>query len=285
MDVPVLEILGVSKSFHRRGGATHTAVRDVSLTVNKGETLALVGESGSGKSTLAKIALGLLPPDAGMVRLLGQPIYHISNAELRRIRIAMQPVFQDSSMAFNPRRTVRQLLAQTLQQQDIRHDADQRIITLLEKVRLDSGADFLSRFPHELSGGQRQRLAIARAIAMDPAVIVADEPLSGADVSIRGHILNLLLDLRRERDIALLFITHDIEIARAFAHRVAVMYRGDIVEQGETAKVIDTPAHPYTQRLVHAAHGLAGVGAAKGSTDARPQACKSVPSQHALIEE
>jgi len=248
---PVLELCNVSKSFHRRGFPPVTAAKNVDLHVCESETVALVGESGSGKSTLAKIALGLVRPDSGEVKLFGKTISGLPIDQLREVRTAMQPVFQDSSAAFNPRRTVTQLLSQAA----IRHPSptgtmEERLISLLESVGLRPGADYLGRFPHELSGGQRQRLAIARALAMDPPIIIADEPLSGADVSIRGQLLNLMIDLREKRKVAYLFITHDISIAKAFAHRVAVMYKGDIVERGNAEEVLANPKHEYTRRLV-----------------------------------
>jgi ABC-type glutathione transport system ATPase component len=250
---PVLELLGVSKSFRRRDGSLQHAVKAVDLTVYAGETVALVGESGSGKTSLARIALALLKPDAGDVLLQGQSLVKIEASRLREVRTAMQPVFQDSSAAFNPRRTVAQAMGQAIVKTGLtERQREAQIIKLLEQVRLTPGGLFLNRFPHELSGGQRQRLAIARAIAMDPVLIIADEPLSGADVSIRGEILNLLLELQAQRGVAYLFVTHDISIARAFAHRVAVMYQGSLVEQGPADEVIDRSKHPYTQRLVAA---------------------------------
>jgi ABC-type glutathione transport system ATPase component len=250
---PILELVGVSKSFRLRDGGIQHAVKSVDLVVGAGETVALIGESGSGKTSLARIALALLKPDAGDVLLQGQSLVEIDAERLRAVRTAMQPVFQDSSAAFNPRRTVAQALGQAVVKPGL--DASQRearIIELLEQVRLTPGKSFLGRFPHELSGGQRQRLAIARAIGKDPVLIIADEPLSGADVSIRGELLNLLLDLQEQRSIAYLFITHDISIAHAFAHRVAVMYQGSLVEEGTADEVIERPKHPYTQRLVAA---------------------------------
>jgi ABC-type glutathione transport system ATPase component len=196
----------------------------------------------------------LLKPDAGDAQLQGQSLVSIEPARLREIRTAMQPVFQDASAAFNPRRTVAQAISQAIVKPEVApQQREDKIIELLEQVRLAPGRSFLTRFPHELSGGQRQRLSIARAIAMDPVLIIADEPLSGADVSIRGEILNLLLDLQAQRGVAYLFVTHDISIARAFAHRVAVMYQGSLVEEGRADEVIDRPKHPYTQRLVAAA--------------------------------
>ncbi|WP_179283444.1 dipeptide ABC transporter ATP-binding protein [Bordetella genomosp. 9] len=257
MAPPVLELRDIVKTFHMRGGRGFRAVAGVSLAVHPGETLALVGESGSGKSTLSRVALGLLEPDRGTVLLNGRDLHQLAPTALRTARVDMQPVFQDASAAFNPRRTIGQALAQALRLAARRvgpaaDRAEQASIKLLEEVGLVPGAQFLPRYPHELSGGQRQRLSIARALAARPALIIADEPLSGADVSIRGQILNLLQDLQAERGLAYLFVTHDISLARVFAHRVAVMYRGEIVEHGPAERVLAQPAHAYTQRLVQA---------------------------------
>jgi ABC-type glutathione transport system ATPase component len=252
---PVFSARSISKTYRMRNGGTHRAVNDVSFDVFPGEIVALVGESGSGKSSLARIALCLMAPDAGEISLNGTTLTNIPPKRLRELRTAMQPVFQDSSTAFNPRRTVEQLLTQATPK-SLKLDATRRrarIIRLLEQVRLRPAEALLARYPHELSGGQRQRLSIARAIAMEPVFIVADEPLSGADVSTRGEILNLFLDIQAERDVSYLFITHDISIARAFAHRVLVMYRGDLVEHGPVDEVIDRPKHEYTRKLVGAA--------------------------------
>ena len=251
----LLDLVGISKTF-RRSGSVIEAVKSVNLNVNDGETVALVGESGSGKSTLGRIALCLLCPDQGKVFLKGECLSELSPRRLRDARIAMQPIFQDPTASFNPRRPVHELMGQALRRFPVPERND-RAVKLLGDVGLHPGQIFLNRFPHELSGGQRQRLAIARALAMDPILIIADEPLSGADVSIRGQILNLLLDLQRERGVALLMITHDISIARAFAHRVAVMMNGEIVERGIAQEVLTTPRHPYTQRLLSAVPSLA----------------------------
>ncbi|MFI5014152.1 MAG: ABC transporter ATP-binding protein [Hyphomicrobiales bacterium] len=252
---PLLALEGVSKTFRRSGGAVVNAVRAVSLEVGLGETVALVGESGSGKSTLGRMALGLLQPEAGRVLLDGRDLGSMSGAELRRERIAVQPIFQDAAASLNPRRQVLELLAQALlakQPGPGRDAVEARSIELVESVGLRPGREYLRRYPHELSGGQRQRLAIARALAMEPRLIVADEPLSGADVSIRGQILNLLIDIKERRGVAYLMITHDISIARAFADRVAVMMQGEIVEQGPARQVLTSPAQDYTKRLVAA---------------------------------
>jgi ABC-type glutathione transport system ATPase component len=248
---PLLRLEKIRKVFTRRGAAPLVAVNDVDLAVAPSEIVALVGESGSGKSTLGQIALCLLRPDSGRVYLSGQCISDLSEAHLRVARIAMQPIFQDASASFNPRRTIANTMRQALRRFEPA-EADARAISLLERVGIRPARDVLSHYPRELSGGQRQRLAIARALAMEPKLIIADEPLSGSDVSIRGHILNLLLDLQRASGVAYLMITHDISMARAFAHRIAVMMKGEIVETGPAAEVLDRPQHPYTRRLVAA---------------------------------
>jgi ABC-type oligopeptide transport system ATPase subunit len=258
MTVPLLQLEKIRKVYKRRGGPPLVAVNDVDLSVAPGEIVALVGESGSGKSTLGQIALCLLHPDSGRVLLAGQCLSKLSKLELRAARVAMQPIFQDPSASFNPRRTV----ASTLRQASPRLEPDEaqtRSIALLEQVGLYPAHEILAQYPHELSGGQRQRLAIARALAMEPRLIIADEPLSGSDVSIRGQILNLLLDLQRASGVAFLMITHDISTARAFANRVAVMMKGEIVETGPAVEVLDRPQHPYTKQLVAAVPALAGM--------------------------
>jgi ABC-type glutathione transport system ATPase component len=254
MTAPLLDIVGVSKSFRRARTEIVQAVRSVDLTIAAGETVALVGESGSGKSTLGRIALGLLRPDSGKVLVDGRSLYDLSGADLRASRVAMQPVFQDAAAALNPRRTAREHLLQALAAR--RAATEQNAVALLESVGLQPGAEYLSRFPHELSGGQRQRLTIARALAPQPRLIIADEPLSGADVSIRGQILNLLLDIKRERGIAYLLITHDISVARAFSDRAAIMKGGQIVEMGPAKQVLTYPEHEYTRRLLAAVPAL-----------------------------
>jgi ABC-type glutathione transport system ATPase component len=181
-------------------------------------------------------------------------LFDLSGADLRSTRVAMQPVFQDATAALNPRRTAREHLMQALA---VRGAAtEHQAAALLESVGLQPGAEYLNRFPHELSGGQRQRLTVARALAPQPRLIIADEPLSGADVSIRGQILNLLLDIKRERGIAYILITHDISVARAFSDRVAIMRRGQIVEMGPARRVLTEPEHEYTRHLLAAVPAL-----------------------------
>jgi ABC-type glutathione transport system ATPase component len=250
MAEPILRLENVSKTFRRSGGAQVHAVRNVSLHVDAGETVALVGESGSGKSTLGRIALGLVRPDAGRVLLEGRAILDMPDEQFRAARTVMQPIFQDAGASLNPRRPVHELLAQATRRRDV--SLTEAAIAVLESVGLRPGADYLQRHAHELSGGQRQRVAVARALAMEPKLLIADEPLSGADVSIRGQILNLLIDIKQARGVAYLMITHDISIARAFADRVAVMMQGEIVETGRAQTVLGAPQHPYTQQLVAA---------------------------------
>lgn len=250
-DAPLLELIGIEKSFRQRGGAKTLAVKGVDLQVGRGETVALVGESGSGKSTLGRIALSLVKADQGAIFFDGRCLSDMPADQLRRQRALMQPIFQDSLAAFNPRQSVAKMLEYALRQAG-RSDWQAKAAALLADVGLASSKAFFSRYPHELSGGQRQRLALARALAMDPVLIIADEPLSGADVSIKGQLLNLLLDLREKRNIAYLMITHDIGVARAFAHRVAVMQQGEIVETGVAGDVLNHPRHAYTQRLIAA---------------------------------
>jgi len=256
MNPPVLELTQLSKTFRPRDATPLRAVDDASLHIDRGECVALVGESGSGKSTLARLALRLMAPDSGTVTLQGRSLMQLSSPALRAARLTMQPIFQDPAASFNPRRTVRAILTQVLLQAGATSVGDEQLGALLARVELRPAGDYLSRYPHELSGGQRQRLAIARAIAPQPAVIIADEPLSGADVSIRAQILNLLVDLQRDSGVAYLLITHDMLVARAFSHRVAVMYRGRIIEEGPTGEVLAAPRHPYTQRLIAAVQAL-----------------------------
>ena len=260
MSEPLLRLTGIAKAFDR-GGERVAAVVDADLDVEAGESVALVGESGSGKSTLARIALGLIPPDKGKVFLQGRCLAEMTPAAFAEARTAMQPIFQDPGQSFNPRRTVGDALAQALWRAP-REQRRARSLDLLERVGLRPAETMLARHPHELSGGQKQRLAVARAAAMAPRLIVADEPLSGADVSIRGQMLNLLSELQKD-GVAFLMITHDISVARAFADRVAVMHRGLIVESGPAAIVLERPEHDYTKRLIAAVPRLDRFGASR----------------------
>jgi peptide/nickel transport system ATP-binding protein len=232
-----------------------TAVDGLSLTLREGHTLALVGESGSGKSTVVKALSRLLTPDAGQLLLRGEPVGR-SRSALRNYRRAVQVVFQDPFASLNPMHTVDHHLRRPLLLSPNRPRGaalDTAVHDLLRSVHLNPPADYATRHPHELSGGQRQRVAIARALAPAPQVLLADEPVSMLDVSIRLEILNLLDGLKRERDLALLYVTHDLATARHFSSEIMVMYRGDVVEHGPSDKVILEPAHPYTRLLASAA--------------------------------
>jgi ABC-type glutathione transport system ATPase component len=248
---------GISKSFHgggwSRSASPTIALNDVTLDVDRGETVALVGESGSGKSTLGRIAVRLTDPDSGRILIDGEDLTMARGARLRAARSKIQFVFQDPYASLDPRFTIERTLAEplkingSLDGSAIRH----RVTSLIERVGLPANA--ATRLPHEFSGGQRQRIAIARALAVDPAVIVADEPTSALDVSVQAQILDLLAELQRERELAILFITHDLAVVRRVAHRVAVMRAGRILEVGSATAVLDHALHPYTKALLSAA--------------------------------
>jgi oligopeptide/dipeptide ABC transporter ATP-binding protein len=233
-------------------GRVVRAVQDVSLEILRGETLALVGESGSGKSTVGRAVLRLEPPTGGSVHFDGTDLATTRPAALRRLRRRMQPVFQDPLGSLNPRRRIGDSLAEGLAIHRVlppeRHR--DRVAELLDEVGL--GAELANRWPHEFSQGQRQRLGIARALAVEPELLVCDEPVSALDVSVQAQVLNLLLTLRERRRLTYLFIAHDLAVVRLVSHRVAVMYLGTIVELGPAAAVIAAPRHPYTRALVSA---------------------------------
>jgi oligopeptide/dipeptide ABC transporter ATP-binding protein len=257
---PVLELHGVRKEFELRQGLPGrwlrraprvVAVDDVDLAVEQGEVLGVVGESGSGKSTLAALAVRLLPPTRGTVRYRGDDVTHRTRAELRGFRHRVQIVFQDTHSSLNPRKTVGQALAAPLRLSGVPRAARAtRAAALLAQVGL--AAPFLARYPHELSGGQRQRVGIARALAMSPELLIADEPVSSLDVSLQAQILNLLVRLREELRLTLLLVSHDLAVVHHVCTRVAVMYAGRVVEVGRTAEVLREPAHPYTRALIAA---------------------------------
>ena len=226
------------------------AVDGVSLNIAKGETLGLVGESGCGKSTLGRAILRLTEPTAGSVRFDGENLTSLGKRELRSLRKRMQMVFQDPFASLNPKMTVRNAVAEPMRAFRNARDVTTKVAALLETVGLNSGQ--MDRYPSEFSGGQRQRIAIARALASEPHLIVADEPLSALDVSIQAQIMNLLKRLQRERDLTYLFISHDLRAVRHFADRIAVMYLGRIVETGPTAEVYSDPLMPYTKALLSA---------------------------------
>jgi peptide/nickel transport system ATP-binding protein len=251
-----------------RGAVLH-AVRDVSFGLYKGAVVALVGESGSGKSTVARLLAGQERPTAGTIALDGKVIDVRSTHAFRQYKSLVQLVFQDPFASLNPVHTVGYHLARPvrLHQKGVK-DVNAAVTALLEQVRLVPANQFVTKYPHELSGGQRQRVAFARALAAQPTVLLADEPVSMLDVSIRLEMLNLLDDLRSRLSLALLYITHDIASARYFADEVLVMYGGKIVERGPAEEVTQHPAHPYTQLLIASAPDPDNLGSVLKSTSA-----------------
>ncbi|MBZ9844095.1 ATP-binding cassette domain-containing protein [Mesorhizobium sp. CA5] len=247
----VLAVSSLAKRY-RRGGKPFAAVDDVSFEIEPAETLALAGPSGSGKSTIARLVLRLIEPDAGRVDFEGADFLALSGGALRARRARIQMVFQDPLAAFNPRATVARVLDDPLRIHNLASRAERphRIAALLERVGLDAG--LAARAIHEISGGQRQRVAIARAIATRPSLIVLDEAVSALDVSVRGQILELLLDLQRQERIAYLFISHDLGVIRAVAHRVVILDAGRIAESGDARAVIANPRSAIGKALVAA---------------------------------
>ncbi len=253
----LLEVRDLVKRFDTGGllrgaRATVHAVNGVSFDLAPGETLGLVGESGSGKSTVGRVILRLTDASEGNVRFGGVDVFGLSGRELRSIRRRMQIVFQDPYSSLDPRMKAGSAVAEGLEIHRLLPPAEipRRVAELFQEVGLDPS--FTTKFPHECSGGQRQRIGIARALAVDPAFLVCDEPVSALDVSVQAQVLNLLADLQRRRGIAFLFIAHDLAVVRQLAHRVAVMYFGRIVELAATETVIRSPLHPYTQALLSA---------------------------------
>ena len=263
---PILSTVGLTKRFRGRrsildvmtghGHSWMTAVDGVNLEVHRRETLGIVGESGCGKSTLARCLVRLTVPDAGIIRFEGEDVLALTGVARRAYNQRVQMVFQDPYGSLNPRMRIGNALAEALTVHAIiaREDVSGRVNELLDLVHLPAGS--AERYPHELSGGQRQRVGIARALAVAPAVLIADEPVSALDVSVQAQIINLFLELQTRLGLSLVFITHDLRLVRHIAHRTAVMYLGRIVEIGPTEDLFRTPRHPYTQSLVKAAPQL-----------------------------
>ena len=251
---PLLQVndLGVTypvKGFRKK---PFVALKGVSLDIRAGETVGLVGESGSGKTTLGRAVLGLAPVTSGSIQYRGQDISHLNRRERRALSSEIQVVFQDPYSSLNPSLTIEQILSEPLTIRGISGaDARARVRELLGQVNLPGDAG--SRLPREFSGGQRQRIAIARALALDPHLIVCDEPVSALDLSTQARVLDLFIEIQERTGVAYLFISHDLAVVRHISHRVAVMYHGEIVESGDGDQVTGRPQHPYTQRLFMAA--------------------------------
>ncbi len=256
--IPVIEVDGLKKHFPiRRGLLRKTvgqvyAVDGVSFAVREGETLGLVGESGCGKSTVARTVMRLIEPSAGSIRLDGKDITGLSKPELRPFRRQMQMIFQDPFSSLNPRMKAGAIVREPLHVHGVvsGKGADERVAELFELVGLRG--EQMDNFPHQFSGGQRQRISIARALALNPRLIVGDEPVSALDVSIQAQVINLLMDLQQKRKLSYLFIAHDLAVVEHISHRVAVMYLGKIVEYADKRTLFRSPLHPYTEALLSA---------------------------------
>ncbi len=256
---PLLQVRNLSTKFPIKQGLLPRvkkyvyAVNDVSFDIYKGETLGLVGESGCGKTTLGRSILQLIRPCAGQIIFNGQDITHVSEKKLRELRKKIQIIFQDPYASLNPRMSVQSILEEPLKIHNLANNSverNQRIYTLLDYVQLPKEA--LYKYPHEFSGGQRQRIAIARALAVDPSLIICDESVSALDVSIQAQVINLLMDLQKELSLTYLFISHDLKLVEFIAHRVSVMYLGKIIESAPKQVLYQHPKHPYTQALLSA---------------------------------
>ena len=250
---PLLQVKDLRVDFTQGKGQVFQALKGVSLNIHLGETVGLVGESGPGKTTMGRVILGLTEATSGQVVFDGEDITHASRARRRTLGRDIQVVFQDPYGSLNPARTVGDTLAEpllsdkSLSQQDIH----KRIADVLQRVGMP--ADTAQRYPGQFSGGQRQRIAIARAVIAKPRLIVCDEPVSALDLSVQAQVLNLLKELQQSMGLAMLFISHDLTVVRHVSHRTVVLYRGDIVEQGDAAQVHEHPKHPYTRALLAAA--------------------------------
>ena len=252
-DHVLLEAVNLSKEFPLSRGKRVHAVSDVSLKVYEGETLGIVGESGCGKSTLGRLLIRLLSPTGGRLWFRGEEVTSFSDQAFSKYRRQLQLIFQDPYASLDPRMTARDIIAEPLNAYHVcptKKATTERVLELMEAVGVPG--EFLYRYPHQFSGGQRQRIGIARAIAIDPALIVCDEPVSALDVSVQNQILNLLRDLQKERGMAYLFISHDLSVVRHISDRVAVMFLGTICEIGPAKDIFEAPQHPYTRFLLDA---------------------------------
>ncbi len=259
--MPLVDVRHLTKTFTRGGslrgaGRSVRAVDDVSFSIEEGETFGLVGESGSGKTTTGRCLLRLIEPTSGAVRFKDDDVLAFGPRRLREARRDMQIVFQDPYASLNPRMRAREIVEEPLVIHDIgtRSERRERAAELFQLVGLD--AAYLERYPHQFSGGQRQRIGLARALALNPQFVVLDEPVSALDVSVQAQVVNLLLDLQARLQLTYLFIAHDLRLVEHICRRIAVMYRGRIVELGDTAAIFGAPQHPYTRALLSAVPSL-----------------------------
>lgn len=248
----LLELRNLSKTYPGQNGGVVQAVSEVSLTIGAGEVLGVVGESGCGKSTLGRALLRLIEPSGGEILFEGRDLMTLGRGEMKQVRRDVQVIFQDPYGSLNPRHTVGGIISEPLKVHKIGDRAAwrKRVAELLDMVGLPD--DAASKYPHEFSGGQRQRIAIARALALNPKLLVADEAVSALDVSIQSQIINLIADLQKRLNLSILFISHDLSVIRHVSDRIAVMYLGRIVESGETEALMRAPQHPYTEALLSA---------------------------------
>ncbi|WP_084652875.1 oligopeptide/dipeptide ABC transporter ATP-binding protein [Nocardioides insulae] len=282
---PPLAAKEVSVVYRTRGDfgrrtARH-ALNRTSIEVNYGELVALVGESGSGKSTLSKVLLDLASPSAGEVAYHGKALNTLTRTEMRAYRNEVQVVFQDPAASLNPRQRIWKCLASVLELRGVRSqlELNEEITKLLTGVGLNPAESFARRFPHELSGGQQQRVAIARALAMKPRIVIADEPLSALDVSVQAQVLDLMIDHQKRTNAGYLLVTHDLNVVRAVADRVVVMYLGSVVEMGDAEQIFERPQHPYTRALLSS---RLSIDASKRRIRDRPILTGDVPSTTAI---
>lgn len=292
--MPLVEVQHLTKEFRRKRGVLSRtvsvrAVDDVSLAIDEGEMFGMVGESGSGKSTIGRCILRLIEPTSGDVRFRSESITNCTGSRMRELRRHMQMIFQDPFSSLNPRMRIGDIIEEPLIIHAVgaRTERRARVEELLQLVGLDAGD--AGRYPHQFSGGQRQRIGIARAIALNPAFVVADEPVSALDVSIQSQVIDLLVALKARLNLTFLFIAHDLRLVQEICGRVAVMYRGRIVELGDTTHIFAAPAHPYTRALLSAVPALdpdaprARLSFDRASFDARASLRQVAPGHWAAV--